>query len=95
MIRGELPKDIEKYRFKGGVYAYRREAGATAGRRDRAETIYWNPFAIAAPDGRVQVHFDLPDRAAVYRLLIDAHGDGRLGSGQAELVVGPPEEKKK
>ena len=95
MIHGELPKDVEKYRFPGGAYAYQREAGATPGRRDAVETLYWNPLAVADADGRVQIHFDLPDRVAVYRLLIDAQGDGCLGSGQAELAVGPPEEKKK
>ena len=94
-IRGELPKDVEKYRFTDGVYAYQREAAATAEHGDRAETLYWNPLAIAAPDGSVQIHFDLPDRVAVYRVLIDAHDDGRTGSGQAELVVGPPDEKRK
>ena len=80
--RGELPKIVEKYRFPGGAYAYHRETGAKAEHRDRAETLYWNPLAIPGPDGSVHVHFDLPDRVAAYRLLIDAHGDGRMGGAR-------------
>ena len=76
-------------------YAYHRQPAAKAEHRDRAETLYWNPLAIPAADGSVQIRFDLPDRVAAYRLLIDAHGDGRLGGAEAELVVGPPEEKRK
>ena len=75
--RGELPKGVEKYRFTDGAYAYQREAAVPAGRRDWVETLYWNPLATPASDGSLHVRFDLPDRAAVYRVLIDAHGDGR------------------
>ena len=51
------------------------------------ETPFWNPLLIAGPDGKASIGFKLPDAAGTFRVTVDAHGDGRLGAGQAEIVV--------
>ena len=55
-------------------------------RSDFTETLYWNPLLIADADGRASLHFDLSDAVTAFRLTADAHGNGRLGSGRAEIV---------
>ena len=51
------------------------------------ETPFWNPLLIAGPDGKASIGFKLPDAAGAFRVTVDAHCDGRLGAGQAEIVV--------
>jgi hypothetical protein len=75
--------------FTVSPYVYHRVAGATHGRSDGVETLYWNPLAIAGPDGRVQIGFDLPDAVATFELLADARGDGRIGCGRTEVKAAP------
>ena len=41
---------------------------------------------IAGADGKASIHFKLPAAAAKFRLTVDAHGQGRIGSGGAEIV---------
>jgi hypothetical protein len=48
--------------------------------------VFWSPLLIAGPDGKVAVHFKLPDVAGTFRVTIDAHGDGRLGAARAEII---------
>ncbi len=71
-------------------YTYAHMAGAAGAKNDVAETLYWHPRKVAGPDGRVQINFDLPDAAGVFRLRANAHGAGRLGSTQAEIIVRVP-----
>ena len=57
---------------------------------DSTNTLLWNPLIIAGSDGKASVHFKLPDTPAVVRLTVDAHGNGRLGSGHARIISRPP-----
>jgi uncharacterized protein YfaS (alpha-2-macroglobulin family) len=67
-------------------YAHHRVAGKSGVRSDFTETLYWNPLLIADADGRASVRFDLSDAVTAFRLTADAHGNGRIGSGRAEIV---------
>ncbi len=67
-------------------YAHLYVPSKTGVRSDFTETLYWNPMLIADADGRASIHFDLSDAVTAFRLTADAHGNGRLGSGRAEIV---------
>lgn len=82
----EQLKELEKYRFTVRQYAHEHVAGEPGVRSDFAETLYWNPLLIAGADGKAPVSFDLSDSVTTFRLLADAHGAGRIGSGRAEIV---------
>jgi hypothetical protein len=71
--------------FAPGRYEYRRGGGPPAPHGAAAETLYWNPLAIAGPDGRVEIAFDLPAGVAAFAVLVDAHGDGRVGAGRTVI----------
>jgi hypothetical protein len=62
--------------------------------RDETTANYvplWAPQLVADDKGEVRVRFTLPERAANYRVFVDAHGNGRIGSATKELVaVAPP-----
>ncbi len=49
---------------------------------------YWNPVAVADGKGQYRLSLSLPRQHARYRLVIDAHHAGRIGSQQAEIVIG-------
>jgi len=51
------------------------------------DTPRWNPLLTAGPDGKASFGFKLPHAAGTYRVIVEAHDDGRLGTGQAEIVV--------
>ena len=57
---------------------------------DFAETLFWNPLLIAGPNGKASISFKLSETATTFRVLIDAQGDGRTGSGQVELISRTP-----
>ena len=76
-----LPEKSEKKQADPLVvrqYAHRRVA----------EMLYWNPMRIAGPDGRASISFELSDAATTFRVMVDASGDGRIGSGRAEITSG-------
>ena len=56
-------------------------------RRNSTEPPYWNPLLIVGTDGKASWDVVWPDAAATFFATVDAHGDGRLGSAQAEIVV--------
>jgi hypothetical protein len=66
-------------------YAHQHVAGQP-GASDLTETLFWHPLLIASPDGKASISFELSDAATTFRVLADAHGDGRIGSGQAEII---------
>jgi hypothetical protein len=70
--------------------AHQYVAGKPGGRADMAETLFWNPLLIAGPDGKASIRFELSDVKTTFRVMIDAHGDSRIGAGQAEIVVQSP-----
>ncbi|MBA2113228.1 hypothetical protein [Bremerella alba] len=46
----------------------------------RSEPVLWQPRLTTNPDGQVNIPVQLPRQPGRYRLLIDAHGSGRLGT---------------
>jgi hypothetical protein len=49
-------------------------------------SLYWNPQLTADAQGRAVIEFTMPAVESNYRILIDAYGNGRLGSAQ-EVVL--------
>ena len=90
-IGGELAQRLERYRFTVRQYAHQHvpdpQVGAPPGvRTDFTETVFWHPLLLADADGRAEVAFDLSDSTGIFRLRVDAHGEGRIGSGTAEVI---------
>ena len=86
----EQLKELERYRFAVRQYAHEHVAGEPGVRSDFAETLYWNPLLIAGADGKTPLSFDLSDSVTTFRLMADAHGGGRIGSGWADIVSASP-----
>ena len=51
----------------------------------QSSTIFWLPKFTADENGKASIYFNLPERAGSFRVVVEAHGDGRLGSG--ELLI--------
>jgi hypothetical protein len=85
-IRGELAQQLEHYRFTVRQYAHQHLPGPPGVRSDFTETVFWHPMLLADADGRAEVAFDLSDSTGIFRLRVDAHGDGRIGSGTGEVI---------
>jgi hypothetical protein len=49
--------------------------------------LYFNPQLQAAADGTVTIEFQLPPVASQYRVLLDAYGNGRVGSSADWRIV--------
>ncbi|MFN3153163.1 hypothetical protein [Bremerella sp.] len=54
------------------------------------EPILWQPRLTTNPDGQLNIPVQLPQQPGRYRLLIDAHGSGRLGTVVRYVEVIPP-----
>jgi len=50
--------------------------------------LYFNPQLLTDKEGRATIEFTMPKTPAEYRLLIDALGQGRIGSQQMTIVCG-------
>jgi hypothetical protein len=85
-LRGELAKNLERYRFTVREYAHKHVPGPPGVRTDFTETVFWHPMLVADADGRAEVAFDLSDSTGIFRVKVDAHGQGRIGSGDAEVI---------
>lgn len=71
-------------------YARRGRSGpATDGRTPRVETLFWEPLLETDARGQAGLKFKLPDTATTYRVLIDGHAAGRIGSYSGRIVVQP------
>jgi len=71
-------------------YARRGRSGpATDGRTPRVETLFWEPLLETDARGQAGLKFKLPDTATTYRVLIDGHAAGRIGSYLGRIVVQP------
>ncbi len=85
--KAAVPKTLKTFATRR--FTYRRVAGSAAGspgqKGAKVNVLYWNPLAIAGPDGRVQISFDLPEADAAFDVLADAHSDGRIGDGRVEV----------
>ena len=84
----EYAENLKRFRFTVREYQHqlRRMPGRPDVRSDFAETLYWHPMLIADQDGLAEVSFQLCDATTTFRLLVDAHGGGRIGSGDGEVV---------
>jgi len=66
------------------AYAYDGSKESASG-HDLPETILWQPI-LFAQDGRAEVSFGLPPKAATYRIRVQGHdANGRLGAVQEKL----------
>jgi hypothetical protein len=68
-------------------------AGAPVSKSEAAAappSLYFNPQLMTDADGRATVRFVMPQVASEYRLLIDALGQGRIGSRQQIIICGSP-----
>jgi len=81
-----LEASYERFRFTVRTYAHAHTPGPPGVRTDFAETLFWNPLLVADENGRATIHFDLSDSVTTFRLAADAHGDGRIGTGQGEII---------
>jgi hypothetical protein len=62
---------------------------AIDGRTPRVETLFWEPLLETDARGQAALKFTLPDTATTYRVLIDGHAAGRIGSYLGRIVVRP------
>jgi len=80
---------------RSGRPLYRQYAsrGLTAIRADElsppAETVFWAPLLDADAQGQTTLQFKLPAAATTYRVLVDGHAAGRIGSYLGRIVVQP------
>jgi hypothetical protein len=56
--------------------------------------IYFNPQLATGEGGIVTIEFQLPEVASEYRVLLDAYGNGRVGSSADVKIVCKPAEAK-
>ena len=82
----DLADQLEQYRFPERQYAHVHMADPGGARHDFTETLYWNPLLLADASGRAELTFDVSDAITAFRVMADAHGGGRIGSGRAEIV---------
>ncbi len=71
------------------AYAHQHVAGKPGGQRDLVKTLFWNPLLVAGPDGKASIHFELSDVQTTFRLMINAHGDGRLAPARRKSLFTP------
>jgi hypothetical protein len=53
------------------------------------ETACWEPFLLTDAQGRATLQFRLPETTTTYRVLVDGHAQGRIGSYLGRIVVKP------
>ena len=51
-------------------------------------SLYFNPQLMTDSDGKATIRFTMPTVESEYRLLVDALGQGRIGSQQQTIVCG-------
>ena len=51
-------------------------------------SLYFNPQLMTDSEGQATVRFKMPQAESEYRLLVDALGQGRIGSRQQTIVCG-------
>ena len=71
-------------------YARRsRAAAATEASSPYVETLLWEPLLDTDTQGQAALEFKLPEAATTYRVLVDGHAAGRIGSYLGRIVVQP------
>ena len=56
-------------------------------------TVYWNALLPVDDSGAATIDFRLPAGTTSYRAIVEAHGAGRLGSGEKLIIAAPPSDK--
>ncbi len=51
-------------------------------------SLYFNPQLMTDSEGKATIQFTMPQAEAEYRLLVDALGQGRIGSQQQTIICG-------
>jgi hypothetical protein len=69
-------------------YVPRGERGSDR-RAGYEEIVLWQPLLSTDAAGEASLRFILPDAATTFRIRVDAHGDGRIGSSENEIVSRP------
>jgi len=57
---------------------------------DHAENLYWQPLLLTDAAGQTSIQFTLPDVVTTFRVLVDGHADGRIGSADGQVVSRTP-----
>jgi hypothetical protein len=78
-----LAADVLRDLDRGSAGEKRKAADAAAA----PSAIYFNPQLTADNSGIVMIEFQLPTVASEYRLLLDAYGNGRVGSSADVRIV--------
>jgi hypothetical protein len=79
-----VPQQIFRQYAAQGRFATRAdERGA------RMETVCWEPLLLTDAQGRATIQFRLSDAATTYRVLVDGHAQGRIGTHLGRIVVQP------
>jgi len=55
-----------------------------------AENLYWAPLLMTDTAGQTSIQFTLPGAATTFRVLVDGHVDGRIGSAADDIVSKMP-----
>jgi uncharacterized protein YfaS (alpha-2-macroglobulin family) len=69
------------------------QRAASDAKNQAPTSLYFNPHMVADKSGQVTIEFVMPPVESEYRLLVDALGNGRIGSRQ-EMIVGKKDESK-
>lgn len=77
-----LDDELARYRFPVHRYV-RPEAPAE---REESATLYWDPLLKADENGRAVIRFPLPEQPAAFRVLVEGHAQGRIGSASLRIV---------
>ena len=77
---------LDELRFPVRQYAHQHQPNEDGVRDDYTETLCWQPFLMTDSDGRATVRFDLSDSVTTFRVQVDGHGNGRIGSGGGEVI---------
>ncbi|PHR88678.1 MAG: hypothetical protein COA78_36270 [Blastopirellula sp.] len=78
-----------EYAYSGTALRDKRseEFSKKQGASKSPETIYWHPFLETGKAGKATFSFLLPPEPGKYRISIDAHANGRLGSSRHTFEV--------
>jgi hypothetical protein len=86
-LRRQLDKHSEQIQFRVRQYAHHHKPAAEPGvRSDFATTLYWHPLLQTDKDGQARIEFDLSDAVTTFRVNVDGHVGGRIGTGDGEVV---------
>jgi hypothetical protein len=68
-------------------FAWRLPPAAADTGSDTPALLSWRPLVVAGRGGTAKIEFDIPQKPRSYRIFVDAHAEGRLGSATAPLAV--------